>query len=48
MEENMFCDYCGYEMEWLDKCQCCGRIFCEYHGVQGSHICNQCEEEEEG
>lgn len=47
MDENMFCGYCGYEMEWLDTCECCGKHYCEYCGVQGNHICNNCKDDEE-
>jgi hypothetical protein len=47
-EPLMECDYCGYTMEDLDHCNCCSHDFCEYCGVQGSGICNYCEEYEEG
>ena len=47
MEENINCGYCNYEMEEMDKCECCGRYYCEYCGVQGDHICRNCEEMEE-
>lgn len=48
MEEELeYCDYCNYAMEWLDTCEWCGKKYCEYCGVQGEHICNNCKEESE-
>lgn len=47
MEDLMYCDNCGYSMEWLDKCEWCGKTYCEYCGVQGLQCCHECEEYEE-
>lgn len=45
-EELMCCDYCGYEMEWLDECVHCGSVYCEYCGMQNTGCCRECEEGE--
>ena len=45
-EELMCCDYCGYEMEWLDECVHCGSVYCEYCGMQNTGCCKECEEDE--
>lgn len=44
-EELMYCDICGYQMEYLDTCDWCGRTYCEYCGIQGISCCNECNDE---
>lgn len=43
----MYCDKCGYSMEWLDECECCGDTYCEYCGVQETSLCDSCRDEYE-
>ena len=44
MEDLMYCDKCGCSMEWLDKCEHCGNVYCEHCGVQGISCCNDCKD----
>ena len=46
MEDFIQCDYCGFEMEWLDECDWCGVIYCEYCGEQGAQCCHECNDED--
>ena len=44
MKEIMVCDFCGYEMEELNECECCGRTYCEDCG--SDCLCDECGEKE--
>lgn len=46
MDELMYCDNCNYSMEWLDVCECCGKVYCEYCGIQGDSLCDDCKDED--
>jgi hypothetical protein len=41
------CELCGEEEEVVTKCKSCGKLFCEYCGVDESRMCMECLDEED-